>query len=145
MDYHLWAPFRVLVVGPWDIRGRPDQRRCRGPGCGQGTHLRLLQTLMESTSPGESGCPTWKGHSNPMKLVPEKKLGGLEGKPTQAARRGTLAFGAPCSVESGLDDGRVCQEVLERRSGIARKRRDGSSLSVQEPSLKFIQQTFPEC
>lgn len=46
----------------------------------------------------ESVCPIWKHQSNPVKLIPRKKVLGSGGKPTQAAKRETSVWGSSHSV-----------------------------------------------
>lgn len=131
----MWASFCLLVMGSSDIRGRPDERHCGGPGCGQGTHFWFPQTV--SAAPAQVSqdiCPVWKRQSNSMKLIPGRKLVDLQGKPTQAAKRETSIQSLSLwgYVESGLEDGRWLQEVLETRLGITERRQKShfSFLSV---------------
>lgn len=94
----MWASFCLPVEDPPTL----------GTGLMRGTGSSSESSL--SPSPGESGYLSYLETSvKPMKLVPGRKLVGLWGKSTQAAKRETsiqsLSFWGP--VASGLEDGRV--------------------------------------
>ena len=146
----MWASFCLLVMGFSDIRGRPDERHCSGPGCGQGTRFWFPQTVSVGASPGESGylscletsiklheTGSWEEASGPSgQTYSSCQEGNKHSKPLTLGlcwvRAGRRAFVVGGSRDEAGDHKKETEKPL--------------LLSVCAwAKLKFIQQIFPEC